>query len=102
MHGVPNRGLLRHLSAEAVDSIGRCNTSPEGGVQCHELESVSRVGALGRCPARQDARRSFATQAEARAAIFRFIEGWYNSHRRHSALGQCSPLHYERIMSAAA
>jgi putative transposase len=47
-------------------------------------------------------RRSFATQAEARAAIFRFIEGWYNPHRRHSALGQRSPLHYERIMSTAA
>ena len=38
---------------------------------------------------------SFKTQAEARMAIFEFIEGWYNPHRRHSSLGQQSPLNYE-------
>jgi putative transposase len=47
-------------------------------------------------------RRCFRTQAEARLAIFRFIEGWYNTHRRHSALGQQSPVNYERLMSEAA
>ncbi|MGH8603543.1 MAG: IS3 family transposase, partial [Gammaproteobacteria bacterium] len=26
----------------------------------------------------------FETQAEAKIAVFDFIEGWYNSHRRHS------------------
>lgn len=31
-------------------------------------------------------RRRFHTQAEARAAIFDFMEGGYNTHRRHSAL----------------
>jgi len=31
-----------------------------------------------------------------------YIEGWYNPHRRHSALGNRSPMHYERIMSEAA
>jgi len=41
-------------------------------------------------------RRRFRTQAEARLAIFRFIEGWYNPHRRHSALGNRSPINYER------
>jgi putative transposase len=40
-------------------------------------------------------RRSFRTQAEARMAIFRFIEGWYNPRRRHSALGYESPISYE-------
>jgi putative transposase len=47
-------------------------------------------------------RRCFRTQAEARRAIFRFIEGWYNTHRRHSALGQQSPINYERLMLEAA
>jgi len=36
-------------------------------------------------------RRKFQTQVEARMAIFEFIEGWYNPHRRHSSLGYQSP-----------
>jgi putative transposase len=47
-------------------------------------------------------RRRFRTQAEARLAIFRFIEGWYNPHRRHSALGQRSPITFERETPHAA
>jgi putative transposase len=47
-------------------------------------------------------RRRFRTPTEARHAIFRFIEGWYNPHRRHSALGQQSPVNYERITAAPA
>jgi putative transposase len=47
-------------------------------------------------------RRCFRTQAEARMAIFRYLEGWYNPHRRHSSLGQQSPITYERLMSDAA
>ena len=41
-------------------------------------------------------RRKFRTKAEARMAIFQFIEGWYNPGRRHSALGYLSPVNYER------
>ena len=41
-------------------------------------------------------RRRFATKAEARMAVFTFIEGWYNPRRRHSALGYASPMEYER------
>ncbi len=41
-------------------------------------------------------RRRFRSQAEARMAVFSFIEGWYNPRRRHSALGDLSPLEYER------
>jgi putative transposase len=42
------------------------------------------------------ARRRFATKAEARMAVFEFIEGWYNPNRRHSGLGQISPIEFER------
>ena len=41
-------------------------------------------------------RRKFRTKAEARMAVFQFIEGWYNPGRRHSALGYLSPVNYER------
>jgi putative transposase len=40
-------------------------------------------------------RRRFATRAEAREAIFDFIETFYNSHRRHSTLGYLSPMEFE-------
>jgi putative transposase len=46
-------------------------------------------------------RYSFATQSEARMAVFKFIEGWYNPRRRHSALGQLSPINFERKKAAA-
>lgn len=41
-------------------------------------------------------RNRFATQAEARMAVFDFIEGFYNPRRRHSSLGQISPINFER------
>jgi len=37
----------------------------------------------------------WATRAEARSAIFEFIEVWYNRERRHSSLGYRSPVQYE-------
>jgi putative transposase len=47
-------------------------------------------------------RRRFRSQAEARMAVFAFIEGWYNPRRRHSALGYLSPVEYERRAQAGA
>lgn len=41
-------------------------------------------------------RHDFQTRDEARRAIFTWIEGWYNAHRRHSSLGYLSPQEYER------
>ncbi len=42
-------------------------------------------------------RHRFTTQAEARMAVFDFIEGFYNPRRRHSSLGQISPINFERL-----
>ncbi|MDP9476428.1 MAG: integrase core domain-containing protein, partial [Actinomycetota bacterium] len=42
------------------------------------------------------ARQRFPTRNAARLALFDDIEGFYNTHRRHSALGYVSPATYER------
>jgi putative transposase len=42
--------------------------------------------------------RTFATRAEARAAVAAWIED-YNHVRRHSALGMISPVDYERSLT---
>lgn len=46
-------------------------------------------------------RNRFKSREEARMAVFEYIEGWYNPHRRHSALDYKSPLQYERQYLAA-
>lgn len=51
------------------------------------------------------AKHRFASHTDARMVLFRYIEGWYNPHRRHSALGQRSPLAFEQayaVQSVAA
>src|SRR4029077_15135477 len=40
----------------------------------------------------------FATRTEARAAIFEYIEVFYNGQRRHSSLGYVSPAEYEQSL----
>ncbi len=40
-------------------------------------------------------RHSWPNRQSARTAIFEYIEGFYNTRRRHSALGHLSPSNYE-------
>ncbi|MGB4592178.1 MAG: integrase core domain-containing protein [Coriobacteriia bacterium] len=44
-------------------------------------------------------RNTFKTRDQARLAIFSYIEGFHNPHRRHSALGYLSPIEYERMLA---
>lgn len=46
-------------------------------------------------------RRYFRSHAEAEMAIFDFVEGFYNTHRIHSALDYRSPIDYEQQQVAA-
>jgi transposase InsO family protein len=44
----------------------------------------------------------FHTPEQARGELFDWIEGWYNTRRRHSSLGYHSPIAYEKVHRAAA
>jgi putative transposase len=90
-------------------------TSIAFGKRCEEAGIRPSMGSVGDCYDNAMAesfnatlecelldRHRFRTQREAAAAIFDFIEGWYNSHRKHSALGYLSPDSFERRMSQAA
>lgn len=84
-------------------------TSFAFGKRCREMGVVPSVGSVGDAYDNAMAesffatlecelldRRSFRTQAEARLAVFEWIEGWYNPHRRHSSIGQRSPMRFEQ------
>ena len=47
-------------------------------------------------------RTKFKTRAEAKAAVFEFIEVWYNRQRLHSSLGYQTPIEYELQQLTAA
>ncbi len=44
-------------------------------------------------------RQPWPTHTAARQAIFEYIEGWYNTRRRHSSLGYLSPTAFEATSS---
>ncbi len=86
-------------------------TSYAFGKRCREAKVVPSMGSVGDAYDNAMAesffatlerevidRRTFRSQAEARMAIFTWLEGWYNPHRRHSSLSYLSPINYERKM----
>jgi len=47
-------------------------------------------------------RHTWQTRKAATSAIFDYIEGWYNTRRRHSRLPQPSPAQYESSITTTA
>jgi transposase InsO family protein len=47
-------------------------------------------------------RRAWPTRKAATSALFDYIEGWYNTRRRHSTLGYLSPTQYESTITVMA
>lgn len=102
----PEAGLVHHsdrgvqYACEAFqDQLGqlqmRCSMSRRGN--CYDnAVTESFFGTL-----KQELvyRRKFATRQEARAAIFRYIEIFYNRTRMHSTLGYRSPEAYEATLN---
>jgi len=103
-------GQRRPLEVIHHSDQGTQYTSIAFGLRCQEAGVRPLMGSVGDCfdnamcesffatlECELLDRRRFKTQVEARMAIFDFIEGWYNPHRRHSALDYHSPINYERI-----
>jgi len=99
----PRPGVLHHSDR------GGQYTSLAFGRRCREAGILPSMGRVGNAydNAMAEAffatletelltRRTFPHRGAARAALFDYIEGFYNSHRRHSALGYLSPAAYER------
>jgi putative transposase len=99
----PTRGLIHHSDQ------GCQYTAVLFGKRCAKSGIEISMGSVGDCydnavcetfhatlKKEKIYRQSWPTRAEARAAIFAYIEGWYNPRRRHSTLAYLSPTEFER------
>ena len=90
-------------------------TSIAFGLRCKHMGVRPSMGSVGDCydnalcesffatlECELIERRRFSNRVEAKIAVFRFIESWYNPRRRHSALGYESPVNFEAKHSEAA
>lgn len=74
-----------------------CSMSRSGNVWDNAvMESFFSTMKIERCY-----RRSYGTRDEARADVFDYIERFYNPRRRHSSLGNESPVNFERMVGVA-
>jgi len=105
----PARGVVHH------SDHGCQYTSVAFGERCRAAGILPSMGSVGDCYDNAITEAFFATLecelldrehfrslAAAELAVFDFIEGFYNPHRRHSALGYHSPAAYERRATACA
>jgi putative transposase len=90
-------------------------TSIEFGKRCREAGVRPSMGSVGDCydnamcesffatlECELIDRFTFRTHDDARAEILDFIEGFYNTRRRHSSIGYCSPVQFEKRRAAFA
>jgi putative transposase len=105
----PGRGLIHHSDrgSQYTSGVYRAELAAHG--------MVASMSGKGDCYDNAVAESFFSTlefellmqsdwhtRNDARRAIFRYIETWYNRKRRHSTLGYVSPAEYEEQLQAAA
>jgi len=112
-----NMAIAQRLPAGVIhhSDQGCQYTSIEFGKRCREAGVRPSMGSVGDCfdnamcesffatlECELIDRSTFRTQDDAREAIFDFIEGFYNTRRRHSSIGYHSPVHFEKRRAAVA
>lgn len=108
-HRRPEHGVIHHSDQ------GCQYTSIEFGARCRNAGVRPSMGSVGDCYDNAMCESFFATlecelldrtrfrdHDEAKAALFDFIEGWYNTHRRHSSIDYNSPAHFEHLQGRVA
>ena len=88
-------------------------TSIAFGTRCREAGVQPSMGSVGDCYDNALAESFFATlecellernsyrhPVDARLSVFDYLEGFYNPRRRHSALGNVSPMRFEALHAA--
>jgi putative transposase len=103
--------LYRRRPTEVVhhSDQGSQYTSIAFGKRCDEAGVRPSMGSVGDCydnalcesffatlECELLDRRGYRSPAEAKPDLFEYMEGFYNPRRRHSALGQRSPMQFER------
>ena len=86
--------FLRLLAAEGIT----CSMSRRG--DCWDNSAIESFFAT--LKKERVNRKTYATRDAARADVFDYIELFYNPRRRHSALGQISPVEFERTQTGLA
>lgn len=86
---------LQYTSIAFGQRCERAGVRPSTGQNCYDNALCESFFATLDCELIK--REGFASHAEARMAIFTFIEGWYNPQRRRSALDYHAPLTYEKL-----
>lgn len=82
------RGLLkRHKARQSMTHAGNCydNATAESFFGTLKTELVARL--------------SFETREQAKAAIFEYVEVFYNRFRMHSSIGYQSPVEFEKSVA---
>jgi putative transposase len=73
----------------SMGSVGDCYDN----AMCESFNAILQCELL--------VKHRFKTQREAALAVFTFIEGFYNPRRRHTSIGNISPMEFERRSQAA-
>jgi transposase InsO family protein len=98
---INGRPLLSSRATASRLNSGENSLLISGIQHLHALTGLAEVSTESRDHYKSEMvwRTSFQTRAAAELALGRYIDGFYNPRRRHSALGYKSPVSFEAMMA---